>query len=54
MGDKRLTFYPPGGGEPIRANPEQKDHYLNNGYSLEPQGKTEKPKNDGKSIKKAK
>ena len=53
MGDQRLTFYPPGGGEPVRANPEQKDHYLNNGWTMEePKGKADK--SDGKSSKKAK
>lgn len=54
MGDNRITFYPPGGGEPVRANPEQKDHYLNNGWTMEPQGQTQKPVSDGKSTKKTK
>ena len=31
MGDNRLKFYPPKGGEPVIANPEYREQYLSMG-----------------------
>lgn len=54
MAEIKMTFYPPGGGEPVHAYPEYKDRYLDNGWTLEPKAKTEKPKADGKINRKNK
>ena len=52
MADKRVTVYPPEGGEGITANPEYLEHYLKMGWSESPKAK-EKPK-DGKTDRKIK
>ena len=50
MADKRLKFYPPNGGEPVTANPEYKQQYLDMGWTEEKP--KEKPKPDGKTTRK--
>ena len=52
MADKRLTFYPPNGGEPITANPEYRQQYLDMGWAEEKP--KEMPKPDGKTAGKTK
>jgi hypothetical protein len=52
MTDKRITVYPPNGGEGITANPEYLEHYLKMGWTEQPKAK-EKPK-DGKTDRKIK
>lgn len=53
MAEIKIKFYPPSGGPPVEAYPEYKKYYLDNGFTFEPQeGKTKKPKQDGKSTKK--
>ena len=47
MADKRLKFYPPNGGEPVTANPEYKQQYLDMGWTETPK---ENPKPDGKTT----
>ena len=51
MADKRLKFYPPNGGEPIEANREYKQQYLDMGWT---ETQKEKPKPDGKTTGKTK
>jgi hypothetical protein len=53
MADTRITFYPPSGGEPVKALPEYKDYYLGKGWKEE-SIKQEKPKADGKTDRKTK
>ena len=52
MSDKRVTVYPPNGGDGIEANPEYLEHYLKMGWTEQPKAK-EKP-NDGKTDRKIK
>ena len=53
MSDKRVTVYPPNGGEGITANPEYLEHYLKMGWTEEKPKAKEKPK-DGKTDRKIK
>ena len=52
MADKRITVYPPSGGEGVSASPEYLEHYLKMGWTEQPKAK-EKPK-DGKTDRKIK
>lgn len=54
MGNKIITVYPPGGGEPVHPLPHNLGYYLENGWTQEPKAKSEKPKADGKTDRKAK
>ncbi len=54
MANTKMTFYPPGGGEPVHAYPAYKQQYLDMGWTLEPKAKTEKPKAYGKTDRKNK
>ena len=47
MSDKRLTMYPPNGGNSVTTNPEYKQQYLDMGWTEKPK---EKPKPDGKTT----
>jgi hypothetical protein len=52
MGDNRLKFYPPKGGEPVIANPEYREQYLSMGWTEE--DPKEKSKSDGQTDRKIK
>lgn len=54
MRDKKITVYPPGGGEPVVALPEYLGYYLGKGWTEEANKKQEKPKADGKTDRKIK
>ena len=54
MGKNSIKVYPPGGGEPIYALPHTLDYYLEHGWTQEPEAKSQKPKADGKTDRKAK
>lgn len=54
MADKKITVYPPGGGEPVVALPEYLEYYLGKGWTEEANKKQEKPKADGKTDRKIK
>ena len=56
MGNKLITVYPPGGGEPVHPLPHNLDYYLENGWTQEPKSKSEKPsgKTSGKTTGKTK
>jgi len=54
MGNKIITVYPPGGGEPVHPLPHNLDYYLENGWTQEPKAKPEKPKANGKTDRKTK
>ena len=52
MADKRITMYPPNGTEPVIANPEYRQQYLDMGWTEEKPKETPKP--DGKTTGKTK
>ena len=52
MADKRITMYPPNGKEPVIANPEYRQQYLDMGWTEEKPKETPKP--DGKTTGKTK